>query len=369
MLYENPKYPLRRPKLQENQNKHLLQVITNMTKLNSFRKCMFGEGHTDRAVRGHIIPKNWLKQISVNDEVRVFSTLPVGILPELPDDYESALARPLKLEHINRATARPFACETHEKEFFTVDSLRPDTSKPQVLNTLCYRPLIAQMWLETLLGEAFRAVLKITPDDEPFRLQARMHHQNIIGLQQYKRLIAPCLDSDTCPRCRGHECKIIGHVVRQFSGEPTLAVSQFSSGSRTHVNFHFGTVKYIANWGLTIIPTPDGQTAILHYFLEDLPHSLEMQETIRDFKALSGRSLEQMISALVLGSCENIAVSPSAWDAFGPKRRSAMLYRFHTEMQDIGFGSSEQVEKWNKEHFLLTEPPLQNPRQLNMFRH
>ena len=362
-------YPLHRPDLPENQKRHLLQGIINKTKIKSFGKCMFGESHAAKAVRGHVVPKNWLKQISVNDEVRVFISLPISGFWDLPVETYTDVEPPTRNLHINLATVRRFTCQPHEEALSPTDSIYPDISDVQILNLCTYRSLIAQLWLESLLELCFREALKITPDDEPFQLQARLHRQNVLGLEQYKKLIEPCLVPDTCRRCKGGKCKVTGHVVRHMPGEPTFAVSQFSSGSRTRANFHFGTLSRIANWGLTIIPIPQGHTAILQYFLEDMLGNPKTQRTISEFQALNGRALEQMISALVLDKCENIAISPKAWDAFGSKRQQAMLYRFRTEQSDVGFGSREQIKKWNREHFQEVKELPTNPRQLNMFRY
>lgn len=361
-------YPLHRPELPENRKRRLLQVITDKTKIKSFGKCMYGGSHAARAVGGHVIPRNWLRQISVNDEVKVFTSLPVSDFWNQQVETPGEIAPQIRNEHINRATVRRFTCQTHEDALSPTDSINPDTSGVRILNLCTYRPLIAQVWLETLLKQCFEEVTKIVPDDEPFQFQARTHRQNVIGLEQYKMLTEPCLSPDSCNKCIGDKCRVTGHVVRHISGKPTLAVSQFSSGSRTRVNFHFGTIKHIANWGLTIIPTPTGHTAILHYFFEDVPKSLEMRKTIQQFGSLNGKTLEQMISVLVLDTCENIAISPAAWDAFGSKRQSAMLDRFGTEQSDKGFGSREQIEKWNREHFQEIRKSPTNPRQLNLFR-
>ena len=362
-------YPLHRPELPENRKRRLLQVITDKTKIKSFGKCMHGRSHAAKAVGGHVIPRNWLRQISVNEEVKVFASLPVSNFWSQQVETVSDIDPPIRGEHINQATVRRFTCQPHEEALSPTDSIYPDTSNIGILNLCTYRPLIAQMWLETLLEQCFEEVTKAVPNDEPFQLQARMHRQNALGLEQYKKLIEPCLSPDSCNRCIGGKCKVTGHVVRRISGKPTFAVSQFSSGSRTLANFHFRTIKYIANWGLTVIPTPKGHTAILHYFLEDVPISLEMQKTIQQFEFLNGKALEQMISALVLDTCENIAISPAAWNAFGPKRQNAMLDRFGTEQSDIGFGSREQIEKWNREHLQEIREPPTNPRQLNLFRY
>ena len=330
---------------------------------------MYEGGHAARAVGGHVIPRNWLRQISVNDEVEVFTSLPVSDFWNQQVETVSDIEPPIRRMHINQATVRRFTCQPHEDALSPTDSIYPDTSNVGILNLCTYRPLIAQMWLETLLEQCFEEVTKAVPDDEPFQLQAGIHRQNVLGLEQYKKLIEPCLSPDSCNRCNGGKCKVTGHVVRRISGKPTFAVSQFSSGSRTHVNFYFGTIKYIANWGLTVIPSPKGHTAILHYFLEDVPKSSEMQKTIQQFESLNGKALEQMVSALVLDTCENIAISPAAWDAFGSKRQSAILDRFGTEQSDIGFGSREQIEKWNGEHFQEIRKSPTNPRQLNLFRY
>ena len=163
-------YPMYRTGLPEDRKKYLLQVITNKTKIKSFGKCMFGGNHQAKAVGGHVIPRNWLKQISVNDEVRIFVLLPVSDFWNPEIETAGDYGPPTKSEHINRATVRRFTCQCHENDLSPTDSIYPDTSNVRILNLCTYRPLIAQLWLETLLEQCFREVQNAVPEDEPYQL-------------------------------------------------------------------------------------------------------------------------------------------------------------------------------------------------------
>ena len=361
-------FRLNRPEIQDNERKRIGQLLTHKTKLESYSRCMVCKKLNRRTVRGHSVPRNWLKQISSPDEeVLVFVTLPVSPLPKDLEIDGDLIAVPTKPLHINNVHRRRFTCETHEKMFFPIDGLNPDTTSLWILNLMAYKAIIAESWTEAMLEEAHRAALAETPDDEVFRLQARLHHQNGIGLEHYKNQVEECLQPGPCNRCNGSRCKMVSHVVRHTTGAPTLAVSQFSSGSRTEVNPVYRTFKYIANWGLTVLPRDEGHTVILHYFPDELKDSEMMAQAVSDFSSLNGRRLQEFVSMLILDSCENFAISLEAWEKYGPKRRAAIERRLGTELQDVGFGSMAQIKKWDAERLMKTKPSPPSPKQLNLF--
>ena len=361
-------FRLNRPEIPGNERKRIGQLLTHKTKLESFSRCMVCKEHNSRTVRGHSVPRNWLKQISSSDkEVIVFVALPVGPLPKGLEIDGDLIAVPTKPLHINNVHRRRFTCETHEMIFFQIDDLNPDTTSLRILNLMAYKAIIAESWTEAMLEKAHRAALAETPDDEVFRIQARLHHQNGIGLEHYKNQVEECLQPEQCNRCNGSRCKMVSHLVRHIPGAPVLAVSQFSSRSRTEVNPVHRTIRYIANWGLTVLPKDNCHTVILHYFPNELEDSVMMAQAVSDFSSLNGRRLQEFVSMLLLDRCENFAISLEAWKTYGPKRRAAMEHRFGAELQDVGFGSMAHIKKWDAERFMKTKSSPPNPKQLNPF--
>ena len=108
-----------------------------------------------------------------------------------------------------------------------------------------------------------------------------------------------------------------GHEVRHISGEPAIAVSQFLDGIRMRLDAYNSTLQPIANWGITVLPTDRGHSAVLHHFRQE--HDI-MNGTTENVRALNGRRLQEYLSSLILDNCENIAISPTIWDAFGAKK-------------------------------------------------
>ena len=349
-----------RPNLPENEKRRHIQEIIDRSKRRNYKKCLVEGEHDGKIVKGHLIPKSWFGKIAKDDHVYVFATHSAN-LNDLYSDYWDVGVP--KLEHINNALVRYFTCEKHEKDFFTVDSTEPDCSAPKVLNLMAYKALIGQFWLENLMWHAYRELSAGSPSDEVFRLQKRLFLQNVIGLRHYKKQIERCLDPDSCRRCKGRSCKLVAHEVITLRGEPSVAVSGFSSGVRSVVRPLEREVGHIANWGMTVLPNDKGHVVIFHYFPDERDLIGDDFEII---SRLQGRKRESAISQGILQYFENIAISPDMWEQIG-KRRKSIQKMFGETMPDVGFGSSEQIRKW-EDRRLGPKVPIPNPNQINLFR-
>lgn len=349
---------LYRPELPDNEKNRILQLHVEFSKIKRYKKCLVGvdDNHGGPVVRGHLIPRSWLQRISSADHVMVIVSQPVNL-------RNISSTAPFIEIHINNALVRHFTCLEHEKIFYPTDNVDADLTDLGNLNLMAYKAVMGQQWLEKLLAQAFRNISSESPMDEVFRLQARLHTQNSIGLKYYKRQIERCLNPQNCRRCMGGPCKTVGHRVMHVKGEPTLAVSQFTSGSRSRWRPIERQIEHIANWGITVLPTAKGHTAVLHYFLEE---ESVVQADFGHIHRLQGRKRESAISELIIKSCENVALSPAWWEQIG-SRRNAIEAMFTGNMPDIGFGSFEQIMKWESDRF---EPnrSIVNPNQINLFR-
>ena len=354
---------LSRPSLPENEKRRYIQDLLEKSKRRNYKECLVSckaaqSEHVKKIVKGHLVPRSWLEKISTDDHVYVFATHSVNLYHEQGSEIP-------KYEHINNALVRYFTCKDHEEFFFCADNAVADLSDLKIPNRMAYKAIIGQLWLERLLQRGYREISASSPQDEVLKRQVHLHSQNVIGLSYYKKEIERCLSPEQCGRCRGRSCRVVGHKVIRMRGEPTVSVSQFCQGSRTRIRYAERQVENIANWGVTVLPNDKGHVAIFHYFLEEEDI---VGPTFEYISGLNGRKREAAVSELILKSFENIAISPNMWDHIG-KRKEAIRSAFYDNMPDIGFGSEEQLLKWEKERLHPARfERVPNPNQINLFR-
>ena len=116
------------------------------------------------------------------------------------------------------------------------------------------------------------------------------------------------------------------------------------------------------NWGMTVLPLSKGHKVILHHFIDE---ERIIEPLGQMLSRLQGKKLQGQISYWILKSFENLAINPGRWEQFG-KRRLAMLEVFLNEMPDVGFGSMEQIQKWEEERF-KQDSYAPNYNELNLF--
>ena len=354
------------PLLPEEETRRLQRLFFDKTKPRAFRQCLVFDCHDTKTVDGHVVPRSWMKEISGEGHVMSFISRRLRQYPD-SGDVEAEYLAEVRREPVSTATVRHFTCANHEKFFFDIDKAQPDTSQARILNLMAYRAVLAQLWTELTVRGAHAEVLNQNPTDELAAFLFHHRQQTANGLNYYKRELERCLDPARCRRCHGGNCKTIAHVVRHIRGDPVLASSQFSSGLRTEI-IDVGLEHPMANWGLTIVPSNNGHTVVLHYFLEDTGISTLMDQAIRNYRALHGRALEQFISMDIIDYTEGFVLSPSAWERFGPKRRDAIVRRFSSEIPFVGVGTDHQIQKYSAELTTGTRPAPPNPKQLNLFR-
>ena len=247
--------------------------------------------------------------------------------------------------------------------FGPTDNPEMDLSNSRILNLLVYKPIMASLWRHKLLLQQAEAQLAEVPNSEPFQMEVELLRQQVIGLEHYKQLTEGCLSPQNCLKCNGSKCKTIGHKVFHIPGIPALAVSDFSNGIRTRINPRFGSIEYIMNWGITVVPQSKGHKVVFHHFIEEEELNIPVGQLLGH---LQGKRLQGEISYWILKSFENIAINPARWEQYGRHRRQAILDVFSNELPDIGFGSMERIEKWERDRF-RPPAPGQNPHQINLF--
>lgn len=354
-----PLFPLHRPEVSERDRNRILQILTDHTKRDAHQVCLAMGFHQGVIARGHLMPKSWLRQLSVAGHVYVFAQLPISGFWR---DPEHGLNIP-RWTGVDVAATGRFTCEEHEKLFGPIDSVNPNLRDSRTLNLMVYKPILAGSWQKQLLHKAWAAVLAAVPGDEAFEKDIRNCSQQMIGLEHYQREIEQCLNPPTCRRCQGQACKVVGHVVRHMPGSPAIVVSQFSDGIRMRLDAFRGTLQPIANWGITVLPTERGHSVVLHYFREE---TNIMHHAIDKMHSLNGRRLQEYVSSLILDNCENIAISPKAWNTFGTKKQQAITERFISELAALSYGPLDHMVELEARR-LNPESAIPNPRQINLF--
>ncbi len=351
---------LYQPNLSENERKRISQIGIDQTKRKAFRSCQ-AIGQCERPiVGGHVIPRSWLKKIcDDNGKVCVFSRLPLNPF-RWSSEEETNIAI---MEHINNAFVGSFTCQKHEALFSSVDNPEPDLSDYRNLNLMVYKPIIASLWQEKLILQSVQAELAEVPESELFQSMLRLQRHRVMGLTHYKRETEQCLHPETCRRCKGGKCKVLGHKVFHIPGEPVVACSSFSDGIRTIINPVSRVVQKIVNWGMTILPITDGHKVIVHHFIEE---ENIIEPMGRLLSRLQGDKLHREIPHQMLKYFENIAISPMRWDQIGGKRRRAIMDFFIDEMPNVGIGSVDRLDKWERDKF-VPDRPIPNPNQINLF--
>ena len=348
------------PDLTQNERNRHAQLAVELTKLKAYKECMGTGGCRGPIDKGHLIPRSWLRKIcDENGQTRVFSTLPLPVFYW----YKDGQLWVPKLEHLNNVFVGSFTCRRHEDMFGPTDNPEPDLSDFRNLNLLLYKPIIAALWRHELLLQQAEAKLAAVPQSELFQSEVQLHGQQVMGLEHYKQQAERCLSPQACKKCQGGECKVIGHKIFHIPGEPAIAVSDFSNGIMTRINPRFNSVEYIMNWGMTVIPYNNGHKVIFHHFIDEERINVPVGQLLA---GLQGKKLQGEISHWILKSFENLAINPERWDRFGKSRRQAMLDVFTNEVQDIGFGSMERVQKWERDRF-KPDMPAPNPHQINLF--
>ena len=348
------------PDLPQNERNRIVQIAVELTKRKAYRECMGVGQHRGAVEGGHVIPRSWLRNIcDGSGKVRAFSRLPINVFKAGLKDGDDF---PFE-DHLNNILVGSFTCRNHEEMFGPTDNPEMDLSNSKILNLLVYKPIMSSLWQHKLLLQQAEAGLAEVPNSEPFQREVELHRQQVIGLEHYKQLTEGCLSPQNCQKCNGGKCNIIGHKVFHIPGISALAVSDFSNGIRTRINPRFGSIEYIMNWGITVVPQSKGHKVIFHHFIEEEELNIPVGQLLGK---LQGKRLQSEISYWILKSFENIAISPARWEQFGRQRRQAILDIFSNELPDIGFGSLERIEKWESDRF-KPPAPAPNPHQINLF--
>ena len=116
---------LPRPDLPDNEKRQYIQNLLEKSKRRNYKECLVSSDaarseHTKKIVKGHLVPRSWLRRIGTDDHVYVFATHSRNLY------HEEATEIP-RYEHINNVLFRYFTCRVHEG-FSSVRTMQWQTS-------------------------------------------------------------------------------------------------------------------------------------------------------------------------------------------------------------------------------------------------
>ena len=268
-----------------------------------------------------------------------------------------------------KGTTGYFTCKEHEKIFWEIERQGPDFNNERHLLMLAYKAALHTTWNLSLLKNAHESMIReMTNHSTPHHYLAVAFGETLETMLKYKNAVENCLQPET----RGIRNNSIGtsieHRVKFVKSTPVIAVSQWLCSPKerfvreTDADY---LISPIVNRGMTVQPVEGGHMVTSHYLSEEAELVREFTKSI--FNA-SGNPLKRNLSAYLLKHYQYIAISPSTWDQFTPKKRSAIkqywLDTFPTP--DIGLmGVTDYKTHHDHEQRMKLPPP--NPNEINLF--
>ncbi len=282
-------------------------------------RCYYSTNCTGVTIRAHTISKSWMKPLSRAGKVYWFSNGGV---------------KGMQLQHLKGvpslvsakvASAHPFCCAEHDKEFNLIDQPNLHNPSSHQLNLMFYRALLRQLHVDTAASKWLTKYPLVKWVVALFGVQA-----NSRGLKLLQSACSVVQEAISKPQRSGWRVR---HLSRLVKGRPTLACAAAATWPR-----HTGGR---GAWGVTVIPQATGHLVVYHYCTlvpdgtgieEDLDKKLSYLRSeimIKDERALARR-----VSYDLLCRCEEFCLAPNVWNSYPEKIREDIRRLFSTEFGD-----------------------------------
>ena len=352
-----------------NETIRIQQKFADYLKPENYQKCLVRGCQSTDYARGHLIPRSVLRRLAHNGRVLLFAAEDHSI-------YRSPGAMPLSNVPISvgykKGTTGYFTCKEHEKIFWEIERQGPDFKNERHLLILAYKAALHTTWNLSLLKNAHESMLREIPN------RSTPHHylaylavafgETLKTMLKYKDAVENCLKPESCTVHKSSISPSIEHRVKFVKSKPAIAVSQWLCSPKERFIRESSTdylISPIVNRGMTVQPVDGGHMVVSHYLSED-------KELVREFTkgifSHSGKTLKRNLSAYLLKHYQYIAISPSAWAEFTPKKQLAIKqYWLDTfPRPDVGLMGVTDYET-HQEHERRMKLPPPNPNEINLF--
>jgi len=281
---------------------------------------------TNRPIKSHSIQnRKIIDYISKDDHVIMF-----GLESKTFDEpFQVSLTRVGR----NNATIFYGLCARHDNQIFdSIDNIHLDLKNQEQLFLLVYRAVLKELYSVSLSAYRFETMFnKMTGEALSFKNKsenlARIVRGHIVNSNQmylYKKEFDNLYLS--------HKFNTLVHHNLKFKHQyPTIAASSVFSLDEIK------TPHYVARIILNIFPDDDHTNVVFSSLPMDTPYANQYLEKV--FSS-SDKKQKNLISKIVLETCENFILSPSFFESLPANRKSAILSYF----QDTLFQSKSPDE-------------------------
>ena len=347
-----------------NETIRIQQKFADYLKPENYQKCLVRGCQSTDYARGHLIPRSVLKRLAYNGHVLLFAAEDHSLYRKLGAIPRSNV--PISVGY-KKGTTGYFTCKEHEKLFWEIERKGPDFNNERHLILLAYKAALHTTWNLSLLKNAHGCMFKEIPNYAMHHYLAVGYGETLATMLEYKNAIENCLQPESCKVCKNSGCRLIKHRVKFVKSKPAIAVSQWLCSPKERFIKETDNdylISPIANRGMTVQPVEGGHMVASHYLSEE---SELVREFTKSIFSASGNPLKRNLSAYLLKHYQYIAISPSAWKQFTPKKQSAIkqywLDTFPTP--DVGLMGVTDY-KTHQEHERRMKLPPPNPNEINL---
>ena len=291
--------------MQSSQMRDYWQAITHATRPEQYKECLAGNGCSEAAVRGHLIPRAYMKRLPGSGaQLVVFNTYRFSMDPILPME-----------KGIGVVPTGYFTCRDHDAIFQPADQVTNvhrlwDT---RVLNLICYRGVLHARWWQELWARAAET-MDLEFGRKTFEGSPELLRSMSEKIRSAQERLEPCTLAGGQHTCSAVQCHEYQHLVWVSEGPPVLAAAQFGINE--------SATGDLGLWGFTLIPGTDGNAFCLHFPKEAGTGPLDIALGAGAGKAeLSGRD----VTRILLKMCQDIVFSQTSWKAVGEAERRVVL--------------------------------------------
>ena len=306
----------------EKEKRRILQRMTDITKIRSYKECLVSGTHEGKIVEGHVIQKAVQRRLTNTSDVISIVKRPM-IFPEAPNFFV-----PTPLSH---AVTGYFTCEKHEADFNPIEQRAPDFDNPWHNALFAYKGVLFQCWVNKAMKRMWETMADEDPQSALPRYFSDFHDRMEHDITHYKERIEAAIVLGKAGQLTGDSSDPLLHAVFYVPTEQAIiAASEWERGNRQN-----GRI----NPGITVYPRDDTHVVVIHYIAEE-------ENQIRKYLWPLERSteivLQRRISRYILKDYENVIISPAVWESWSPEKQATLKDYFTQTMPDVGLAFGDR---------------------------
>lgn len=301
--------------------------------------CYYTAACKEPAIGAHVVSRSWLQTLASQGKVYWFSRskgAPKWLYQALKNvDGVSASQgdHQPSLVPIGLAASSGFCCLKHDGEFRCIDNrdnLNLKGPKDRHLNLMFYRAMLRQLYIDTAL-KSLRGLYPVL--NANYVKSHPIEADSVADLQQSRKVLLEALGAKSSWRVK--------HLVRHIPGPPRLAAAVAATWKPAEGFVKVADLKSTGAWGCTVIPLEGGHLVAYHYCTtlrkgprakKDLAWKKNWLSTnlIQDDAKLPYR-----VSLDLLDLCEELCITPPAWDTRSASEQKAIRDVFTVSIDSL----------------------------------